>query len=834
MGEVYRARDTRLERVVAVKILPEALAGDGDRLQRFEHEARILSSLNHPNLLAIYDVGAQDGIHYLVSEFLQGHTLREILRDGPLGVRHSADYSLEIAKGLAAAHEKGIVHRDLKPENIFVINDGRVKILDFGLAKVSLIAAQSAGAMTMTVQTVPGVVLGTAGYMAPEQVRGQEADARSDLFAFGAILYEMLSGKRAFHGSTPADTMSAILKEDPPELTETGRQIPPALESIVRHCLEKNPQRRFQSAQDLSFNLEQLSRSPSGSTSVPAIAGPKQRRRLWPMLAGLGLLIIAVVAAFFAGRSANSPARATFHQLTFQRGRVLQARFSPDGQTIVYSAAWNGQPTDVYSTRADRPGARSLDLKGAQVLAVSSAGDLAVLTQVHAAKTFVDSGTLTVIPLSGGAAHDVAENIEFADFSSDGTQLAIVRDMGQRARLEYPLGRSLYEFTGWLSHPRISPRRDLVAFVEHPGYNDTSGSLVVTDTAGNRKVLVKNFAEVLDLAWSPRGDEIWFTANEENSQRSIYAVGLDGKRRLLLDVPGNLVLKDVSLDGRVLLVRENPRREMSANVAGNSKDRDFSWFDWTVPDDISRDGRTFTFHEAGVGGGKDYSQFLRRADGAQPVLLGQGNGGVISPDGKWVLAGTARSPAKILLYPIGAGEPSEVTHDSIDHLDLAWLPNGESFVFLGAEPGHNTRVYLEDLTGGYPKAISAEGYGSYGAPLSPDGKYFVASCLDLKPCLVPLTGDEPRPIPNTEILDQPFQWSEDGRSLYMFRLGAVPATIDLVDIVKGKRRSVKTVAPADLAGVHGIDTIRMTRDARVCLYAYLRTFSELYLVEGMK
>jgi Tol biopolymer transport system component len=446
----------------------------------------------------------------------------------------------------------------------------------------------------------------------------------------------------------------------------------------------------------------------------------------------------------------------------------------------------------------------------------------------------VDTGTLTIMPLSGGAAHEVAENIQFADFSPDGTQLAIVRDMGQRARLEYPVGRSLYEFRGWLSHPRISPRRDLIAFVEHPGYNDTIGSLVVTDTAGHRKVLVKNFSEVLDLAWSPGGDEIWFTASEQNSQRSIYAVSLDGKRRLLLDVPGNLVLKDVSPDGRVLLVRENPRRELSANVAGNSKERDLSWFDWTVPDDIARDGRTFTFHEAGVGGGKDYSQFVLRTDVAQPMLLGQGDGGVLSPDGKWVLAVTARSPSQIFLYPLGAGEPNEVTHDSIDHIDLAWLHDGKGFVFLGAEPDHNTRVYVEDLTGAHPKAISAEGYGSYGAPVSYDGKYFVASCLDLKPCLVPLTGDEPRPIPNTEIADQPFQWSEDGRSLYMFRFGAVPATIDLVDIVNGKRRSVKTVAPADLAGVHGIDQIRMTSDARVCLYTYLRTFSELYLVEGMK
>jgi serine/threonine protein kinase len=263
-------------------------------LQRFEHEARILSALNHPNLLAIYDVGAQDGLHYLVSEFLEGNTLRDLLRNGPLGVRKAIEYASEIAKGLAAAHEKGIVHRDLKPENIFVTDDGRVKILDFGLAKLAAAASENAPGITMTVQTVPGVVLGTVGDMSPEQVRGLPTDGRSDLFAFGAILYEMLSGRRAFQDTSPADTMRAILKDDPPELTGTGQQIPPVLESIVRHCLEKNPQRRFQSAQDLSFNLEQLSHSSGSSTSLVATPTARNRRGLRPVVAAIALLAVAV------------------------------------------------------------------------------------------------------------------------------------------------------------------------------------------------------------------------------------------------------------------------------------------------------------------------------------------------------------------------------------------------------------------------------------------------------------------------------------------------------------------------------------------------------------
>jgi serine/threonine protein kinase len=833
MGEVYRARDTRLDRVVAVKILPEALAKDGDRLQRFEHEARVLSTLSHPNLLSIYDVGSQDGVHYLVSEFLEGHTLRELLKDNPLGVRRATDYGLQIAKGLSAAHEKGIVHRDLKPENIFVTTDGRVKILDFGLAKQSLADAGNLSGLTQTVQTVPGVVLGTVGYMAPEQVRGQPADSRSDLFSFGSVLYEMLSGKRAFHGDTPADMMSAILKEDPPELIETGRQIPPALEGIVRHCLEKNPLNRFQSAHDLAFNLEQLSHVPAGSSASHALVSTSKRRNRWPWLVAPGLVAVAA-GAFFVGHSSQDISGPVFQQLTFQRGRVLQARFSPDGQTILYSAAWNGEPSDVYSTRADGPGARSLDLKGGQVLSVSSTGDLAVLLKTHASGTFSDTGTLAIVPLSGGAPHEVAESILSADFSPNGKQLAVIRDFGPRSRLEYPAGKSLYEFNGWLSHVRISPKGDQIAFAEHPTYNDSFGSLVVTDLSGNRKVLKKDWYEILDLAWGPQGDEVWVTASDLGGQRSVYAVTLDGKARQIFEVPGNLVLKDRFRDGRLLLVRENERRELSGILAGDAKQRDFSWFDWTFPDDISPDGKTFTFHEAGAGGGKDFAVFLRKTDGSPPVRLGSGSGGFLSPDGKWVMASTAHSPAQIYLLPAGIGEARQVTNDSIDHQDFDWFPDGKHIVFQGTEPGHRTRLYTSDLDGGPPKALTPEGYSTEGAPASPDGKYYPAACLDLKPCLIPLSGGEPRQIPGVTITDGPAQWSEDSRSLYMYQVGALPSTVERVDIATGKRTPWKTLAPADLAGVHGVTVVRMTPDARVCLYSYIRTFSDLYLVQGLK
>ena len=833
MGEVYRARDTRLDRSVAIKILPDALACDPESLERFEHEARALSALNHPNLLAIYDIGTQGSVHYLVTEFLEGQTLRERMNEGALGVRRAVEYASQIASGLSAAHEKGIVHRDLKPENVFVTNGGRVKILDFGLSKSS--PSPAAGDRTVTVQTTPGVVLGTVGYMAPEQVRGLTADTRSDLFSFGVMLYEMLSGKRAFQGVTAADTMSSILKDDPPELTEANRNVPQALEWIVRHCLEKNPQQRFQSAHDLAFDLEQLSRS-SDSNVVLAVEQPKRGRRTSRLLlAALAVLMLMGSAFLVGGRMANGTLP-SFQQLTFQRGRVLQARFSPDGQTILYSAAWNGQPSDIYTTRAEHPGARSLDLKGGQLLAVSSSGDVALLVKTRSTGTFTDVGTMAIAPLSGGVPHEVLDDVTYADFSPDGKQLAVIRDLGTRSRLEYPIGKSIYE-SSWLSHVRVSPLGDRIVFAENPQGNDDYGSVVVIDMAGNKKVLVKDWSDIVNLAWEPDGKSIWFTANEKGQQNSVYAATLDGRVRPLLSLTGNLVIQDVSRTGKVLLTQQSQRRELMGVVAGESRERDFSWFDWTVPDAIFPDGSAFVFHELGIGGGPTGTVFLRRLDGSPPVPLGQGgggSGGTLSPDREWALSTSRDFPSQVVALPVGTGTPRQLTDDSINHLDQYWLPDGTHFVFLGVEAGHKPRLYMQALNEKQPKAISPEGYDSTGASVSPDGRYFVARCPDLKPCLLPLDGGEAQVIPHTTRTDNPIQWTADGRSLYMFQYGTLPAKVELVNINTGERTFWKSLAPADLAGVHGIGYVAMTPDGHVCLYSYVRTFSDLYLADGLK
>ena len=461
MGEVYRARDPRLKREVAIKVLPASFSQDADRLRRFEQEAEAAGGLNHPNITAVYDIGSADGAPYIVTELLEGETLRSRLGAGALSPRKAMDYAIQMAKGLAAAHEKGIVHRDLKPENLFLTKDGRVKILDFGLAKLK---AERSGSEKTDMQTVsggtePGVVLGTMGYMSPEQVRGKPADKRSDLFAFGTIFYEMLSGQRAFRGETAADTITAILTKEPPDLSQTNKEIHPGVDRIVRHCLEKSPEERFESARDLAFDLEALTGVSAPRPVLEASARPIRGRRV-PLLIGVAIALAGMAATYWAGKRAGYVPPPSFHQLTFRRGSIGSARFAPDGQTILYSASWDGRPMEVFVSRLDSPESRPFGLALAEMLSVSASGEMAVSLNRHGSIPFTRTGTLARLGMTGGGApKEILEDVQFAEWAPDGQSLAVVRQQGGKVRLEFPVGRSLYETAGWISHPRALPAR---------------------------------------------------------------------------------------------------------------------------------------------------------------------------------------------------------------------------------------------------------------------------------------------------------------------------------------------------------------------------------------
>ncbi|MGZ5382268.1 MAG: protein kinase domain-containing protein, partial [Thermoanaerobaculia bacterium] len=491
MGEVYRAKDPRLGRDVAIKVLPASFSADADRLRRFEQEARAAGILNHPNITAVHDIGTHEGAPYVVSELLEGETLRSALSGGKLSQRKAIDYALQIAHGLAAAHEKGIVHRDLKPENLFVIKDGRVKILDFGLAKLTHTEAgpEVTSLPTETGGTEPGVVMGTLGYMSPEQVKGKPADARSDIFSFGAIFYEMLSGKRAFHGDSAAETISAILREEPPDLSVTNQSISPGLERIVRHSIEKNPEQRFHSAHDVAFALEALS-----GLSVPRLEASSLRvRGRSPTLPAVAAFVVALAAGLFAGRVIwkGTPAfPPSFKRLTYGRGPVWSARFAPDGQMIVYAASWDGaQKPQLYSVRAESPESLRLALPSGRVESVSKNGEMLILNLLQFSAGYARIGTLSQTPLSGSAPRDLLEDVGHADWSPDGGAIAVGRAPQWRYRLEFPAGKVLYETTGWISHPRISPKGDAVAFLDHPLFGDDRGSVAIVDRSGKKTTL---------------------------------------------------------------------------------------------------------------------------------------------------------------------------------------------------------------------------------------------------------------------------------------------------------------------------------------------------------
>jgi serine/threonine protein kinase len=841
MGQVYQATDTALDREVAIKVLPPDLARASDRLKRFEVEAKAAGALNHPNILAIYDVGTHNDAPYVVSELLEGETLRQRLKTATLPLRKSIDYAVQVARGLSAAHAKGIVHRDIKPENLFITKDGHVKILDFGIAKLTNPLGEFGSdpeSETMRLDTQPGVVLGTAGYMAPEQVRGEVADHRADIFSFGAVFYEMLSGKRAFHRDSPIETMSAILSQEPPELTATNRNVPPVFERTMRHCLEKRADDRFQSAKDLVFDLEALASGStiSGSTlsqsALARVRNPVQLGRWWPWLAVL-MILGAGLGAFLLGRGSSKTQLPNYTQLTFRRGTIWSARFAPDGGTIVYSAAWNGSPSELFSARRGSVESRSLSLTNADILAISSTGEMAVMLNRQYQGLFTNRGTLARVPLSGGAPRELLEDVEYADWSPDGQNLAVVRYVNSRSRLEFPVGNVLYETDGWISHMRISPKGDLVAFLDHEVQWDDRGRVAVVDKSGTRKTLSEEWSREQGLAWSPGGDEIWFTAAREGEALSLQAVTLSGQHRVIARSVTNLMIHDISREGQVLLSDVRFYSEVIALPPGESKERDLSWLDHVAVRGLSSDGKFFIFSHFGAGSGTNYTVYLRKMDGSPPVKLGDGAAWSLSPDGKWVLA-TLSTPSQLILLPTGPGEIKRIEQAGIGIYGLGggWLPDGKRVIFTGREQGHSMRTYIQEIDGGPPRPITPEGVT--GTVLSPDGKFVVAKDQAQKPLIYPVEGGEPRPITDLGNDETAFRWAADGRSLYVYRTQEVPIKIYLLDALTGHRELWKEVVPADPSGILGPVGFQMTLDGKSYTYVLSRTLSTLYLAEQLK
>jgi len=830
MGEVYRAKDTRLNREVAVKVLPRSFAGNRPALARFKREAQAIAALSHPNIRAIHDFGEEGDVLFAVAELLEGRTLQERLMEGALPRRKAVEVALAIAHGLSAAHEKGIVHRDLKPANVFLTTDGGVKILDFGLAKIVSRQTTEADARTAEIATEPGLLMGTVGYMSPEQVRGRALDHRSDIFSFGAILYEMLSGRRAFRGDSPAETMSAILKEDPPELSATSPSVSPALERVVHHCLEKDPEQRFQSARDLAFHLDALSSISSAPLPIsPAPAGP---RRFLLLAAGV---LAGVAAASVVWRLATPRAEpARYRRLTFRRGTILSARFAKDGDSIVYGAAWDGEPFRVFSMQAGRRESAAVALPPADVLSISASGELALALDRRFSRRFTFEGTLARAPFAGGTPRQLLEQVEEADWGPDGN-LAVVRLVKGETRLEWPEGRVLAHTPGWISHPRFSPDGSRIAYLEHPVVGDDRGAVAVVRAGEAPRRLTSVHDSAQGLAWAPGGREVWFSAAEEGgTSPALRAVTLGGEVRTVARAPGRLRLLDISRGGRVLVARENSVTSVFVRGPAGREERDLSWLDSSTAHDLSADGRQLLLSVEGEGAGATPSAvYLRPTDGSPPVRLGDGLPTMLSADGRWVVAIVFGSPARLWLIPTGPGEPKLVPRGAIDEYHWAFLlPDGHRMVISGNEKGRGVRLFVQEVDGAAARPITSEGEGFLMTP-SRNGTLVPSTGPTGEERLYPVDGGAPRPLPGVRNGDDVLHWSADGRSILVERRPSQPTRIDRVDVATGRAVLWREIAPADRAGMITVSSVLISDDESTLSYSVRRLLSELYLVEGL-
>ena len=552
--------------------------------------------------------------------------------------------------------------------------------------------------------------------------------------------------------------------------------------------------------------------------------------------AGLAIAVLVAVA-FIAGRRTAPVPSPSFQLLTYRRGTILSARFAPDEQAVVYGAAWEGKPVEVFTSRPGSAESRSLDLPATDLLAISRTGEMALSLDNRRVDVFRSAGTLSQAPLSGGAPREVLKDVFYADWSPDGKGLAVVRSMGGRNRLEYPIGKVLLETAGWISHLRFSPKGDAIAFLEHPEQGKDLGWVAIVDLSGHKRQLGREWGSLEGLAWAASGVEIWFAASE-TFHRVLRAVDLSGRERLIARAAGSLTLLDVSPTGRVLVNREDRRGILMALPADGDSERDLSWLDTSVATDISPDGKSLLFGELGEGGGARSAAYLRLTDGSPAERLGDGVPTALSPDGTRALAILHGAPSRLVVMPTGAGQAGELTRGPIVEYHWAtFFPDGLRVIFAGNEAGHGARLYAQDLSGGGPRAVSPEGIAVAhgGLAVAPDSEQAAAIGPDERVWLYPLgKSGEGRPLPGFEAGYSPIRWSANGRSLFVYRPSELPVRVLRVSLKDGKTEVWKTLMPSDPAGVTVFTPPVIAPDAKSYAYTFVRSLSDLYLVEGWR
>ncbi len=705
-------------------------------------------------------------------------------------------------------------------------------------------------------------------------------DSRSDSFAFGAILYEMLTGARAFKRESSIETLSAIIKEEPKELTELNPNVPPPLERLVRRCLEKDREQRFQTARDLAFNLETLSTYstpatlsglpnpvspprtsaqaalPTGTSATAATAATTQlpaptgrmptmartrtvtmvkpKPTVSPLLLTI-LFVVAVIGAawggwYFANRIGSARPETTFHRMTFRRGEVRGARFGSDGDTVVYSAAWDGQPSEIYIANRHSPEARPVALADAELLSVSKSSELAILLRRDRLSGL---GTLARVPAAGGSPREMTDQVLQADWMPDGNNLAIIRFDKGKWHIESPINSVLYETLHQLHDIRISPDGNRIAFFEPHG--DESDVVILDKASRTPSAVARGWGHgVNGLAWSPSGKEIWVTGTDSSAPPALYAVNVDtGDKRLISRLTGSMKLFDISSAGRTLLSNGMWRAALEYQGPGDTAERDFSWLDWSILADLSSDGRTLLFNETREGGGTKSSIYLRRADAPAPVKIGDGYGDALSLDGKLVLCHVG---PKLTVLPTGSGEARELKIEGAFDNGAVWLPDNRHVILAGALKDKGYALHLLDTLDETEKAISPENiFGEAYRPfaVSPDGHVVAGMTKDETIALYPIDNGKIITVTGTEKGEVPIQWSADGGALYIYRPTAMPAQVYKITLATGVRELWKQFTPTDPAGAYKIAPICMTHDASAYAYDALRTMGDLYVAEGL-
>lgn len=834
MGVVYKAVDTRLDRTVAIKVLA-ASGVTPDREKRFVQEAKAASSLNHSNIITIYDIDTQEiegkTVRYIAMEYVAGETLDHLIGRKGLAVRSALKYASQIADALAAAHAAGIVHRDLKPANVMVTPLEVVKVLDFGLAKLSEEGQADAFAETLhgdgASLTEAGTILGTVAYMSPEQADGKKVDARSDIFSFGSVLYEMVTGRRAFAGGSKLSSLSAVLHTEPQPASLAAPEIPLELDRIIARCLKKDPARRWQSMADVKVALDELRDETESSSVDPRGLASVARRapfvaKRWLVLGALSLLLVGLASGAYSARRFFVSAPLTFQRLTFRRGDITAAKFGP-GNAIVYGAKWDGTPSTLFSTQPGNREARSLGLPTGRILAISHAGEMAILLGGDTV------GTLALVPFGGGAPREVLENVSGADWGPGG--LAVVRTIGGKHRLEYPVGTVLYEIDSLPPlAPRVSGDGKLVSFFD---YDVEVGdySLSVVGPNQPKRVLSRGWRGVGSLNWSPRGDEIWFSASQPGSDPALYAVSLLGKQRFLGQAPGWIVMQDVAADGRVLLSTVNSRLGIRYVDFGHSAERDLAWLDASLLYEISSDAKSLLFVELSYGEGRNAAIYLRKIDGSAAVRLGFGNRPSLSPDGKWVVC-VRREPtrSRLMLLPTGPGESRFLDVDRVRYESLGWFPDSKRIIFTGNEAGHPVRTWMYDLDTDKATPLSAE--GTRGSQVAPDGHSFVIADPH-QVSLAPIGGGATRNITTLQNGEAVVRWSGDGRYLFLRQPEGETIKISRLEIATGRKEPWQTLKGPE-PGAEFLGALALSPDGKACAFTFQHDLANLYLVTGLE